>query len=559
MARIPPSDLARPTKSPWRLLVALLLVLPLMAACGSHDQLPFTPKPIHVGTELAKVQVLHREVQADPETLDPSLAQSVASFDVLEDFFEGLTTLAEDGTIVPGVASSWSTSADGKTWTFHLRDNARWSNGKPVTAADFVYGWRREVNPTTGSVYSDALAPIQNAVQIAEGKKPVDSLGVEAPNPHTLIVHLVHPTPYLTFLLANCYLFPLYEPAIKKWGASWTLPGHMVSNGAFELTGRVINGSITAVKNPYYWNASQVHLTKVIYYPISNVDSATDQYLAGSIDFTDEFNPTEKTMLQRALGSQVVIGPYFGTAFLSFNLTKPPFQNNPKLRLALSIAVDRKILVKYVQRGIGIPAYNIMPPLPSYKPEVPYWAKLSTKKRHALALKLYHEAGYSKAHPLQTILTYPSGGPQARQAMEALAAMWQMNLGAKIEIYNIQWKVFLQDLQLKQPTLFWSAWIGDFPDPFTFMQLYTTGFGMNYGNYSNSKFDSLVSQASEIQNVPERYKLFAQAGAILNQDMPYLPLSFYESVHLIKPYVKGWKQNVMDRNLSQYMYILAHN
>ncbi len=513
---------------------------------------------IHVGTQLAAEQVLHREVGADPRTLDPSLVTGVPGFNVLQDLFEGLVTLDEKGNLIPGVASSWQTSPDGKTWTFHLRNDVRWSNGKPVTAGDFVYAWRRQVNPMTGSEYSQALTPIRNAVQIAEGNMPVDRLGVEAPDPLTLVVHLRDPTPYLLSLLTNCYLFPLYEPAIQRWGDSWTQPGHMVSNGPFELESRVINGHISLVKNPYYWDAGQVKLSKVVYYPISNADSATDQYLAGSIDFTDELNASEKALLQRELGSQVVLAPYFGTAMLSYNLTKPPFQNNPKLRLALNMAIDRDILVKYVQRGIGIPAYTIMPPLPGYHPELPHWATLPTEQRHALARKLYREAGYSKEHPLQAVLTYPSGGPGGRRMMEALAAMWQMTLGAKIQIYNIEWKVFLQDLQMKQPEFYWDAWIGDFPDPFTFMQLYLTNFGMNYGEYHNPQFDALVNEAAGTQDTAQRYKLFAQAGAILNDDAPFLPISHYESTHLIKPYVKGWQSNIMDRNLSRYMYILEH-
>ncbi|HVB99595.1 MAG TPA: peptide ABC transporter substrate-binding protein [Candidatus Dormibacteraeota bacterium] len=537
---------------------ALVLFLAVLVSCGGQGQLPLAAQRIHVGTQLALQQVLHREVSADPSTLDPSLVTDVAGFDVLQDLFEGLVTLDEDGNPVPGVASSWETSPDGKTWTFHLRSGARWSNGKPVTAGDFVYAWRRQVNPMTGSEYSQALAPIQNAMEIAEGNLPVDRLGVEAPDPYTLIVHLRGPTPYLLSLMTNCYLFPLYEPAIQRWGDRWTQPGHMVSNGPFELEGRVINGHITLVKNPDYWDASHVRLSKVIYYPISNADSATDQFLAGSIDFTDELNASEKDMLQRELGDQVVLAPYFGTAMLSYNLTKPPFQNNPKLRLALNMAIDRDILVKYVQRGIGIPAYNIMPPLPGYHPVVPHWATLPADQRHALARKLYREAGYSDKHPLQTVLTYPSGGPGGRRMMEALAAMWQMTLGAKIQIYNIEWKVFLQDLQLKEPTFYWDAWIGDFPDPFTFMQLYLSDFGMNYGEYHNPQFEAMVNEAAGTQDTAQRYALFAKAGAILNDDAPYLPISYYESAHLIKAYVKGWHSNIMNRNLSRYMYILEH-
>jgi oligopeptide transport system substrate-binding protein len=542
----------------WPTAAALSLLLLLLASCGRREDLPSASQEIKMGSELAPEQVLNHQIVADPSTLDPSLATGVPAAHVLDDLFEGLVTLSEDGNTIPGVAASWETTADGKTWTFHLRDNARWSNGQPVTANDFVYAWRRQVDPATGSEYAQALAPIQNAMEIAEGKVPPGRLGVDAADQHTLIVHLRGPTPYLLALLTNGYLYPIYQPAVKQWGDNWTQPAHMVSNGPFRLAERVINGHITLLKNPYYWDASHVRLSKVTFYPISDVNAATAQYLAGSLDITNAVNPSQKDWLERTLGDQVVFAPYFGTAMFGYNLTRPPFANNPKLRLALNIALDRDILVKYVQHGIGIPAYNLVPPLRGYDPPIPDWARLPDDQRHALARKLYREAGYSESHPLEVVLTYPSGGPEVRRFMEALAAMWQMNLGAKVQIYNVEWKVFLQSLQLKQPTFYWSGWIGDFPDPFTFMQLYLSGFGMNNGEYHNPRFDALVDQASNTQDTAQRYELFRQAGAILNQDAPFLPAYFYESAHLIKPYVKGWHSNIMDRNLSRYMYILAH-
>lgn len=503
--------------------------------------------------------MLRRDVQDQPGSLDPSLATDVPAMTVLEDLFEGLTTINQAGNPVPGVASSWEVSADSRTWTFHLRANARWSNGAPVTAQNFVYAWRRQVDPATASQYAQALTPIVNAMAIAAGKLPPDRLGVAAPDAHTLVVQLVQPTPYFLWLLTNQYLYPLYQPAITKWGESWTQPGHMVSDGAFELAGLVINGNITLRRNPDYWDASHVRLQQVIYFPLSDSDAAVSQYLAGDLDFTDEVPIAEKAMLQRQLGDdQVIYAPYFGTALLSFNLTKPPFQANPALRLALNMALDRKILATYVQRDAVIPAYNLVPPLPGYRPQLPAWSQQPDAQRHALARQLYQQAGYSAAHPLQAVLTYPSGGPGTRRFMEAVSAMWQMNLGAKIQIYNVEWKVFLQSVQMKQPTLFWNAWIGDYPDPFTFMQLYQKDFGMNYGGYANARFDALVNQASGTENIPARYRLFAQAGAVLNEDAPYIPLFYYTSAHLIQPYLKGWTTNVMNRNLSQYMYILSH-
>jgi oligopeptide transport system substrate-binding protein len=545
-----------------RLLSAVFLVVALsLVACSGNSNAksaPIVAHDIQVSTELAADQILNRHLEADPRTLDPSLMTDVVGQRMEDDLFEGLVTLNQQGHTVPGVATSWETSADGKTWTFYLRGNACWSNGKPVTADDFVYAWRRQVDPATGSEYSQALAPIENAMDAASGKVAPSKLGVESAGPRTLVVHLNSPTPYLLALLTNAYLFPIYEPAVKQWGDAWTQAGHLISNGPFFLTERVLNGHISLQKNPYYWDAKNVRLTQVIYHSVSDYEAASDQYLAGNIDFGQRFNISETELLKQTLGDQVVLSPSFATAMFGFNLAKPPFQGNPKLRLALSMALDRDILMKYLEHGVGIPAYNIMPPLDGYKPVVPDWARLSDDDRHALARKLYREAGYSDAHPLETVITYASSGPQFRRFMEALSAMWLSNLGAKVQIYNVEWKVMLQSLQLKQPVFYWDAWVGDFPDPFTFMQLFQTGFGMNYGDYSNPQFDAYLDQASNINDNAARFALFQKAEAVLNDDGALLPVYVYVNPHLIKPYVKGWQANITDRNLSRYMYILAH-
>lgn len=535
---------------------ATLLAL-LLAGCGQGGSLLRAPD-ITVGTALAKRQVLDRQIGASPRTLDPSLATDVASQHVLDDLFEGLVTLDQAGNVVPGVATRWTMSSDGKTWTFHLRDDARWSNGKPVTAQDFLYAWKRILDPATASEYAQALGPIVNALQINAGKLPVDQLGATAPDAHTLIVRLVAPTPYFLNLLTNMYLAPEYAPAIQQWGDAWTRPGHMVSNGAFRLESSVINGNIVAVKNPYYWDAKNVRLTRVTYHP-STGGSIISQYLGGTVDWTDGFPANDAKRLKALLGDQVVHGPYFGTAMLCFNLDRPPFKDNRKLRLALSMAIDRDIIARYLNHGLVLPAYNLVPPLKGYHPAIPGWATLPDDQRHALARKLYREAGYSKAHPLRVTMTFAAGGAGSRQFMEALAAMWRMNLGADVKMNTLQWKVLLQSLELRTLDLFWSAWIGDFPDPFTFMQLYTTGFPQNHGDYRNPAFDALIDKAQDTVDPKARYALFTQAEALLNHDAPYLPMYFYETAHLIKPYVKGWTNNVVDRNLSRYIYILEHH
>lgn len=547
-------------RHPWRtLLCATLLAIPLcLIACGNSSHVSASARTIDVSNTLAEEQVINRQLEADPRSLDPALMTDVVGEHVCDDQFEGLVTLDEAGHTAPGVATSWETSADGKTWTFQLRGNARWSNGKPVTADDFVYGWRRAVDPATGSEYSQALAPIENAIDIASGKLPPSKLGVESAGPRALVVHLNGPTPYLPDLLTNPYLMPVYEPAVKQWGDAWTQPGHMVSNGPYMLTERVLNGHITLEKNPYYWDAAHVKLTKVVYDAVADYEAGNDQYLAGNLDFTDRFNVAETERLQKMLGDQVALWTSYSTGMFGYNLAKPPFQGNPKLRLALNMAIDRDILMNYIDHGVGVPAYNMLPPLEGFEQAIPDWAKLPADQRHALARKLYQEAGYSDAHPLETVITYASSGPQFRRFMEALSAMWLMNLGAKVQIYNVEWKVMLQSLQLKQPLFFWDAWAGDYPDPYTFMQLFHSGFGMNYGEYSNPQFDALVDQASNMKAGPERAALFHKAEEILNEDAPMMPVYFYLNTHLIKPYVKGWKPNLVDRNLSRYMYILAH-
>ncbi len=301
-----------------------------------------------------------------------------------------------------------------------------------------------------------------------------------------------------------------------------------------------------------------MRLTKINYVVLTDRDAATNQFLAGDLDFTDRVPANDKERLQKLLGDQVVIYPIFASTFFSFNMTKPPFAGNPKLRMALNLAVDRDIFAKYVQRGIETPGYGIMPPLPGYDPVIPDWAKLSTEDRHSLARRLYQEAGYSDRHPLDTVITFASGGEDVRQMMEALSAMWLLNLGAKVQIYDVEWKVFLQMRQQKEPVFYYDAWFGDFPDPFTFMQLFQTGNGMNAGAYSNPQYDALVDQASSINNQAQRFQLFRQAEGILDEDAPTVPVYSWASTHLIKPYVKGWQSNVMDRILSQYIYVLAH-
>jgi oligopeptide transport system substrate-binding protein len=538
----------------WPLLAAFAL-----AGCNTSHQNSLAPlATIRVGTQPAAEQILYRTLDSAPEILDPSLATDVQTQDIMDDLFEGLTTLDPAGHVVPGVASRWDTSPDGLTWVFHLRPEARWSNGEPLTAADFVYAWRRTTDPATRAQYAQALAPLRNGMEVATGKKPPSELGVTALDAHTLQVQLAAPTPYLPQLLTNMYLQPLYAPAIRRLGDDWTRAGNLVSDGPFVLAENVIGNRLTLDKNPQYWDAAHVKLQRVVYYVVEDRDAQAQRFLAGQVQYIQTFPVTDLPFLRARLGDQVVTAPYYGTFKIGVNVTRAPFKDNRALRLALDLAVDREMISEHVLNGAGFPAYSLIPPLDGYASQVPDWAQLTPQARHALAQRYYREAGYSAAHPLKVEMSFPSGDPVSVLTFEAVAAMWRENLGAEVSLHVMEFKVLLQERRLRKPLLFHDAWIGDFLDPFTFLQLYTTGFELNNSGYENPAFDALLDQARTQPDVDARYRYFEQAERTLNDDAAYIPIYFYSVRHLIKPYLSGWAPNIVDRNLSRYMVLLEH-
>jgi oligopeptide transport system substrate-binding protein len=527
----------------------------LAAACAPRDGANPPPQG-HIGPGLARVQVLRRGI--DPggvHTLDPSLSTDVPAERILDDIFEGLTRLDQQGEPAAGVAERWEQSPDGRTWTFHLRA-ATWSNGVPVRSSDFVFAWRRTVDPHTASEYAQALAPVVNAVAINEGRAAPETLGIEAPDERTVRVRLAAPTPYLLALLTKSYTFPQYAPAVTQWGAAWTQPGHIVGNGAFVLREHQIGGRVSVERNPRYWNAAQVRLSGVVYYPLDRTQQ-TDRYFAGEVDYTDSFSANQLAWLRGRLGDQVVHGPYLGNFVVGVNYTRPPLGGNRALRMALTLAVDREILVRYVRQGLYLAAYTPTPPLPGYAAPRPQWADLPDAQRHALAQRYYREAGYSREHPLRLELRYATDSDN-RRIFEALAAMWRSNLGAEIAPYNEEFRVLLNERHLHKLDLYSSPWIGDYPDPYTFLQLFHTGVSYNDGGYSNPRYDALLDAAGLEPDAQRRYALLAQAEQLLDDDAACIPLYYYASRHLVKPWVRGWSVNIQDRNLSQYMYLLEH-
>lgn len=539
-----------------------LCVACLIGGCGAGQATgpgsSVTASSFTVGTGLAANQMLARALDDTPRSLDPQLTNDVPGQRVSDDLFEGLTVIGIDGRPAPGVAASWQSDAAGTTWTFHLRPEARWSNGTPISAADFVYSWRREVDPKTAADYAEALAPIVNALDIATGQKSPSTLGVEALDPHTLRLHLNGPTPYLLDLLAQNYLYPVYQAAIERYGDNWVRPEHIVGNGAFVLREHVIGTRITLDKNPNYWDAQHVKLQRVVYYVLPSRSDQTQRFLADDVDWTDSFGADQRLWLKSILGDQVVNSPYFGSFFLGMNFLMPPFKDNRPLRQAMVLALDREPLTLYMRQGMYQPAYTFMPRLPGYELPVPDWKSLSDPQRHALARQRYREAGYSDQHPLRIALSVPTMDSDSQHFFEALIASWRSVLGAQVTLDQEEFKVLSQDRSMRKLPFYFDAWIGDYPDPYTFMQIRYSGNGNNNAGYSNPAFDHLVDAAGQQADNVERYRLFEQAERILDDDAAFLPLYYYATRHLVKPYLRGWQSNVMDRNLSRYMYLLEH-
>lgn len=504
-----------------------------------------TPEPRH----------LRRHIDDAPRTLDPSLNTDIPTLRILDDLFEGLVRLDAAGAIQPAVAQRWTENDEGRRWTFELREDARWSNGDPVTAHDFVYAWRRLVDPATRSQSVQQVTPIVNALAIAQGEARADSLGVAALSDHRLEVKLAQRTPWFLYLLTNNYLMPLHRATIERHGEGWTRPGNLVGNGPFVLVSHRINDSLRLERNAHHPEAASIGLDAVTYYPVTDRSAVTSRYLAGDLDYTDGFQIDDIDWLrQRLAPGELRLAPYFGTVMLGMHPTRPPF-DSPALRQAMNLAIDREIVTEKLLHGVYLPAYNVVPPLPGYTPAIPEWASWTAERRHERARELYAQAGYSKRRPLRVELAYPGGDPQSRRTLEALSAMWRTVLGADVQLASEEFRVLIQNRVLGKHRLFWYAWIGDYPDPLTFLEMRRATGGQNFGGYDNPRFETLLDRAAVAASEGERNALYAQAEALLNEDAVNLPVYFYQSRHLVKPYVKGFVGNAMDRTASRELWL----
>jgi oligopeptide transport system substrate-binding protein len=529
-----------------------------LTACGGGASASRAPIGGASGKELADIQVIHLGNGTEIQTLDPHRGEEVQGANVMRDLFEGLVGEAANGDLVPGAAESWTMTSDGKTFTFALRRNARWSNGDAVTANDFVYGLRRASNPKTLSVYSFILSPIVNADEIAAGRMPPESLGVRAVDDYTLEIQLANPTPYFLGLLAHAMTYPLHRASVEQYGDQFTRPGNLVGNGAFKLSEWVVQSHIKLVRNPYYWDNANTKLDEVWYYPTEDQNAELQRFRANELDITFIIPRAQIAWIRENLADQLVIAPYLGSYYYGFNLTRPPFKDQPKLRRALALAVNREIITTQVLGSGEKTAFGWVPPVAHYVGRLMPEAQWTQAEREAEAKRLYAEAGYSESKPLRTEIMYNTQDDHRRVAV-AIASMWKQVLGVEATITNQEWKVFIDSRNKKKDTqVFRGGWIGDYNDAFTFAEIFRSTAGMNDSGYDNPDYDRLVTQSQTELDADKRAALLEEAERILLADMPILPLYFYVNPRVVKPWVGGYESNIMDHHLAKYLYILKH-
>jgi oligopeptide transport system substrate-binding protein len=511
------------------------------------------PDPAVLATE----QVVFRGNGEEPRTLDPHQAEGLPTAHILRDLFEGLTTITADGDIIPGAAIRWNISRNARTYTFYMRRDKVWSNGEPLTAEDFVYSLRRAASPETASPSASMLLPIKNAREVLAGELPVEELGVSLLDEHSLQITLTGPTPYFLGLLANPVAYPVNRRNLEQFGDEFSQPGKLVSNGAFVLKDWKLRTSIGLEKNRLFREADRTIVDRVVFLPIEDVSAEITMFRSGELDWTSEVPNNQFSWLKRHYPEELVISPWMGSYFLGFNLTDEPFAENPELRLALNLSIDRQIITDKVTQFGELPSYALVPPgVDGYVPAVPAYADLTQEQRNEEARRLYELAGYSSEDPLRVEIRYNSSENHKKIAL-AIASMWKQALGVNTTLVNEEFRVFIQNRQQKIVTqVFRAGWISDYNDPYSFLEMFRTDDGRNDYGYFNPTFDALLNEVGTERVRARRERLMFEAERVLLADTPIIPIYSYVTKRLIDRHLRGWQNNVMDYHLTRYMYKL---
>ena len=530
--------------------LSFLIIFAFVYGCSENIS------PVDSGLEK---QIYHHGNGSEPQGIDPHIVTGVPEHHILISLCEGLTIPNPNpddmNGYMAGTAESWSVSEDGKEYIFNINKNARWSNGDPVTANDFVWSWKRILTASLGSQYPDMLYYLVGAYEYHNGlTDDFSEVGVKAIDQKTLKVNLKNPTPFFLGLLSHYSTWPVHKETVLKYGdiddrnGEWTRPGNFVCNGPFQLKSWELNNKIVVEKNPYYYDASIVKLNEIHYYPVSNVMTEDRMFRAGQLHLTSTL-PSQKCPIYIEENPNLRIDPYMGTYFYRIN-TNHEALKDVRVRKALAYSIDRELLVNKVTKCGQIPAYSFTPPGSNgYEPktQIPFDPEL--------AKSLLEDAGYSDENPFPKLEILFNTNEDHRKIALAIQQMWQVNLGIEIELVNQDWKVYLNREMIGDFQISRAGWIGDYEDPNTFLDLMRPNRGNNKTGWENKEYDELVEKANTINNQSERYEMLYKAEEILIDNMPIIPLYTYVRSYQLSPDVKGFNPHILDHHHPKFIYL----
>jgi len=508
----------------WGALTLFLLV----AACGEDPPSPSTGDAAETPSRLV------RGNGGEPGTLDPGLAEDIHAFNIIADLYEGLVATDASGRIIAGVAKTWDISADGLTYTFQLRDDARWSNGDAVVATDFFRAFTRATEPGSIASLGFLLEPVEETARTGNRE---------------LVVRLKRPTSYFLSVLTMPVAMPIHSTMQHARDGQ----GEHVTNGAFRLKNSSKRiGVIDLERNPFYWDADTVAIDEVRYLPIVDEYAELNQFRTGEIHITQSIPDSAVAQMRESAPQEIRINPMLALYYLAFDMTEPPF-DNVNVRRALSIAIDRETLAELLGRG-ELPAYGVVPPGTTGQKNTGYgWRTQDQVERLKEARDLLAAAGYREGSPLRFTYLYDAGGIHERVAL-AVSAMWQSTLAVEVDYEKREWQYFLSARdQRDEWQLMRFAWFGDYDDPDTFLQIFSSESPQNLPRFANPEFDRALREANTLIDTTERSEALARAEELLLAEYPVAPLYFLVSKHLVHPSVRGFEQNVLDRHPTRFM------
>lgn len=514
---------------------------------------------VHPETDekLADEQVFKYQTIDEISSFDPQLVEDVEGSRIARNLFEGLLNADKQGNPSPGVAERYESNDDNTVWTFYLREDAKWSDGTPVTAQDFEYAWKRAVDPELASPYAwyMSLMAMENVSAIIDGEMDKSELGVEALDDYTLQVNLTRPLPYFPQMVMHATTFPAPKWVIEEHGDEWTKPGNLVGNGAYVLDSFTVGERTVLKRNPQYWNNEDTIIDQVEVYVVNDENQALTRYQAGEFDKIKPIPAGQYPRLEEEYPDEAHAFPILCSYYYTINTDVEPF-DDARVRKALSYALDRDVIVNNVTQGGQFPAYTFTPELTAgFTPPTVDFATMTQAERDAKAKELLEEAGYGPDNPLSFDLLYNTSESHRSIAVVA-SAMWKEKLGIDVTLENQEWQTYLTTRSEGNFDVARAGWCGDYNEASTFLDLMQSDSGYNDANYESEEYDELIAEAKTMQDPSEKY---TQMELLIAEDMPIIPIYHYTETMMLKPYVKGWRfDDVQQNTYARELYIVEH-